>query len=67
MADKVIKLPVRNPQLFSPEINRQALAGGKLHCVLYSAIQALPYVQESERRENLKRALCELLLWDPAA
>ena len=67
MADNVIELPVRNPQLFSPEINRQAFAGGKLQCVLYSAIQALPYVQKSECRENLKRALCELLLWDPAA
>ena len=67
MADNVIELPVRNPQLFSPEINRQALAGGKLHGVLYSAIRALPYVQESGCREDLKRALCELLLWDPAA
>jgi hypothetical protein len=67
MADHVIELPVRNPQLFSPEINRQALAGGKLYGVLYSAIHALPYVQESECRENLKRALCDLFLWDPAA
>jgi hypothetical protein len=67
MAEHVIELPVRNPQLFSPEINRQALAGSKLHGVLYSAIQALPHVQESECRENLKRALCDLLLWDPAA
>jgi hypothetical protein len=67
MADHVFEVPVRNPQLFSPEINRQALAGGKLHGVLYSAIQALPYVQESECQENLKRALCDLLLWDPVA
>jgi hypothetical protein len=67
MADHVIELPVRDPHLFSPDINRQALAGGKLHRALYSAIQALPYVQENRCRENLKRALCELLLWDPAA
>jgi hypothetical protein len=66
MANHVIELPVRNPQLFSPEINREALTRGRLHRVLYSAIQALPYVQENERRENLKRALCDLLLWDPA-
>ncbi len=66
MADYVIELPMQNPQLFSPEINRQVLAGGRLHFVLYSAIRALPYVEESERRENLKRALCDLLLWDPA-
>ena len=66
MADHVIELPMQNPQLFSPEINRQVLAGGRLHFVLYSAIRALPYVKESERRENLKRALCDLLLWDPA-
>jgi hypothetical protein len=62
-----IELPARNPHLFSPEINRQALAGGKLHGVLYFAIKALPYVQESECREDMKRALCDLLLWDPAA
>jgi len=66
MADHVIELPMQNPQLLSPEINRQVLAGGRLHFVLYSAIRALPYVEESERRENLKRALCDLLLWDPA-
>ena len=67
MADHVIELPVRNPQLFSPDINRQALAAGRLYSVLHSAIQALPHVQKSECRENLKRALCDLLLWDPAA
>lgn len=66
MADHVIELPVRNPQLFSPEVNCQALAGGRLHSVLYSAIRALPYVEESECRENLKRALCDFLLLDPA-
>ena len=67
MADHVIELPVRNPHLFSPEINRQVLVAGNLYFVLHSAIQALPHVQESECRENPKRALCELLLWDPAA
>lgn len=62
MADHVIELPMRNSQLFSPEINCQALAAGRLHLVLLSAIQAMPYVEESERRENLKRALCDFLL-----
>jgi hypothetical protein len=67
MADHVIEIPVRNPQLFSPEINRQALAGDKLQRAIYSAILALPYVQDSKHQENLKSALCDLLLWDPAA
>jgi hypothetical protein len=57
MADHVIELPVRNPHLFSPEINRQALVAGNLYFVLHSAIQALPHVQESECRENLKRTV----------
>ena len=30
--------------------------------ILYTAIRALPHVQELHRREELKRALCELLL-----
>jgi hypothetical protein len=67
MAEQVIELPIRNPQLFSAEINREVLANGKLRYLLSSAIQALPYVSESECRENLKRALCDILLWDRAA
>ena len=67
MADHVIELPIRNPQLFSPEINREVLAQGKLHLLLSSAIRALPYVAQSECRENLKRALCDVLLWERAS
>jgi hypothetical protein len=67
MAEPVIELPVRNPQLFSPEINREVLAHGKLCFLLSSAIQALPYVAQPECRENLKRALCDILLWDRAS
>ena len=67
MAENVIQVPVREPQLFSPEINREVLAQGKLHFLLSSAIEALPHVAQSECRENLKRALCDLLLWDRAS
>jgi hypothetical protein len=67
MAEHAIELPIRNPQLFSPEINREVLAHGKLRFLLSSAIQALPYVAQSECRENLKRALCDILLWDRSA
>ena len=68
MAEHVIELPVRNPHLFSPDINRQVLANGKLYFLLHSAIKALPYVAQREHREDLKRVLCDLLLWDdPAA
>ena len=67
MADHVLTIPVRNPQLFSAAINREVLAQGKLYALLSSAIQALPYVTDSECRENLKQALCDILLCDQAA
>jgi len=63
----VARFPIRKPELFSPEINRQVLASGELHRLLYATIRALPYVQDFECREELKRALCELLLSDAAA
>lgn len=67
MAGRVLELPIRNPRLFSPEINREALAQGKMHDLLSAAIEALPYVADPELRENLKRALCEVLLWERAS
>jgi hypothetical protein len=59
---KVLHFPVRNPLLFSPEINSQALGSSRITEVLYAAINALPHVSDPGRREDLKRALCELLL-----
>jgi hypothetical protein len=59
---KVLQFPMRNPDLFSPEINSQALSATKLNDILYAAIRALPHVRDFEAREALKRALCELLL-----
>lgn len=53
---------MRNPDLFSPEINSQVLSSTKLNQILYAAIQALPYIHDPRSREELKRALCELLL-----
>lgn len=62
MAGRVLQFPMRNPDLFSPEINSQVLSTTKLNQILYAAIQALPHVQDLGRREELKIALCELLL-----
>lgn len=67
MAGRVLELPIRNPRLFSPEINREALAQGKMHALFAAAIEALPYVASADRRENLKRALCDVLLWEQAS
>lgn len=62
MAGKVLQFPMRNPDLFSAEINSQVLSATMLNEILYAAIQALPHVQDLRRREDLKSALCELLL-----
>lgn len=62
----VVPFPIRNPELFSPEINSQIM-GSELYQVLYATIRALPYVQDRQRQEELKQALCELLLSNSAA
>ncbi|HEX3740642.1 MAG TPA: hypothetical protein VHV29_13140 [Terriglobales bacterium] len=58
---KILKFPVRNPDLFSPEINCQILTSSEFSRILDAAIRALPYVQDPSIREDLKRALCDLL------
>lgn len=67
MSDRVITIPVRNPQLFSPVINREVLIQGNLYELLSSAVRALPHVSDPECRENLKQALCDILMHDQAA
>ena len=67
LPDNVVSFPVRNPELFSPEINCEILANGELYRVLCATIRALPYVQDMQRREELKDALCELILRDDVA
>lgn len=63
MADaKLLQFPMRNPHLFSREINQQVLRNSAFNQVLYAAIRALPHVQNSHLRDELKRALCDLLL-----
>ena len=59
---KVLQFPVRNPHLFSPEINAQVLSSSESSRILYAAIRALPHVQNWQLRDDLKRALCDLLL-----
>lgn len=63
---KVLQFPLRNPGLFSPEINSQVLSHSELSRILNAAIRALPYVNDPACREELKTALCELLLSETA-
>lgn len=58
---KLLQFPLRNPDLFSGEINRQVLSTGEFARLLYAAIEALPHVKDPASREELKRALCDLL------
>ncbi len=64
---KLLQFPMRNPDLFSREINYQVLSNGEFNQILYTAIRALPHVTNSQYREELKRALCNLLLRDNGA
>ena len=59
---KLLQFPMRNRNLFSPEINDQILSTSDFNRILYAAIRALPHVKDLSRREELKRALCDLLL-----
>ncbi|HEY7353596.1 MAG TPA: hypothetical protein VH596_12580 [Terriglobales bacterium] len=59
---RLLQFPMRNPGLFSPEINSQVLSTSELKSVLYAAIRALPYVANPVEKEELRRALCDLLL-----
>ena len=59
-AKKVLQFPIRNPDLFSTEINCQMLTASEFSRTLEAAIRALPHIQESHFREELKDALCDL-------
>jgi hypothetical protein len=59
---KLLQFPVRNPDLFSRQINYQVLCHSEFNRILYAAIRALPHVRDQRYRLELKRALCELLL-----
>jgi hypothetical protein len=63
---KVLQFPIRNRALFSPEVNSEVLSNSEFTGVLCAAIRALPHVKDFECREELKRALCELLLDETA-
>jgi hypothetical protein len=62
MVGKLLQFPLHNPDLFSGEINRQVLGSGEFNQVLCAAIRALPHVRNSRLREELKQALCDLLI-----
>jgi hypothetical protein len=58
----LLPFPVRNPDLFSREINYQVLSNSEFNRILYAAIRALPHVSNPQCRKELKQALCDLLL-----
>ncbi|HZQ24760.1 MAG TPA: hypothetical protein VFA89_18375 [Terriglobales bacterium] len=62
MSGKLVRFPMRHPDMFTPEINCEVLSHSEMRRVLYAAIQALPHVQDRLRQEELKSALCDLLL-----
>ena len=64
---KLLQFPMRNPDLFSQQINQQVLRNSEFKEVLYAAVRALPHVQNSRCRDELKRALCDLLLRENGA
>lgn len=64
---RVLQFPMRNPYLFTREINSQILGTSEFNRVLFAAIRALPHVNDSGRREELRQALCDLLLEEEAA
>jgi len=59
---KLLQFPMLNPDLFSQQINQQVLRNSEFNRVLYPAIRALPSVQNFRCRNELKHALCDLLL-----
>ena len=63
---KLLQFPMRNPELFSQEINCQVLSTSEFNRLLCAAIDALPHVKDPGCREELKSALCDLLLKEDA-
>jgi hypothetical protein len=66
-AQKVLRFPMRNPDLFSPEINSQLLTASEFSRILEAAILALPHIHDSHVREELKDALCDLFRVEESA
>jgi hypothetical protein len=64
---KLLQFPMRNPDLFSREINYQVLSNSEFSRILYAAIRALPHVSNPHWREELKRALSDILLRENGA
>jgi hypothetical protein len=66
-SQNLIPFPLRDPESFSPEINRQVLEASAFRRLLFAAIEALPYVENPYCGEELKQALCQLIApeWQP--
>jgi hypothetical protein len=46
---KLLQFPMRNPDLFSREINYQVLSSSEFNRILYAAIRALPHVKSKTK------------------
>lgn len=60
-SQNLIPFPLRDPESFTPEINRQILESSEFRRLLFAAIEALPYVDDPHSGEELKQALCQLI------
>lgn len=65
--EKLLHFPMRNPDLFSRQINYQVLSNSEFKGILYAAIRALPHVMDARCREDLQQTLCDLLLQENGA
>lgn len=62
VSEHVLEFPIRNPALFTAEVNCRVLANSEFSRLLNAAIRALPHIGEARLQEELKQALCEILL-----
>ena len=58
---KLLQFPLRNPDLFSGEINRQVISTGEFAGLLYAAIRACLAIDLVTSSENADLARAELL------
>jgi hypothetical protein len=60
-SQNLIPFPLRDPQSFTPEINRQVLETSAFRRLLFAATEALPHVDDPSCGEELRQALCQLI------
>ncbi len=61
-SQNLVPFPLRDPASFAPEINRQILESSEFRRLLFAAIEALPHIEDPRCGEELKQALCQLIV-----